>query len=252
MFPFFSVPRMVLAIGMAASAAGLLAPASAYAGRRPYFWVWDTEVMPERGVEWESWYTERISSKPLDQTQVWTAPVVGLTDRLELALPVEWSWWQGSQKTIFDWYGAELRYRIGDPDPDVAGPLTGLVRLAVHRPIRSRSELRLEANLVASYQPSAQCKFTLDAGAVAVTSGSESLLSYAGGGSCKTVGELRVGAEFFGKVPLHSAVGAQPMTMAGPNFSFTHGRFWLTGGALIGVTDSAPVAMPRLIWAISF
>lgn len=241
-----------IAIGTVCLAVAMVSPRDAHAGRRPFFWTWDTEVMPERGVELETWYTERISRKPTDQTQVWAAPIVGLTDRLELALPLEWSYWQAKKFTQFDWYGAELRWRLNDPDRDVAGPLTGLVRFAVHRPVRQRDVLRIEANAVASYEPTVRCKVNLDGGLIAITNGQEIYYTYAGGASCKALGELRLGGEVFGEIVQESAVGVKKLTMVGPNLALTHGRFWLTAGILFGVTEFSPRAMSRLIWAISF
>src|SRR5215470_14351616 len=66
----------------------------AFAGRTRFGWITDTETIPQRAVELESWVLEQDGKgadgvPKTDQTLVWWAPVIGLTDRLELALPVE-------------------------------------------------------------------------------------------------------------------------------------------------------------------
>lgn len=238
---------------MALTAMAVLAPPSAaFAGRRPFFWTYDTEVVPERGAELEMWYTERVFPTAKDQTHVWTAPIVGLTDRLELALPFEWGYWQASKSTQFDWYGAELRWRLSDPDPETAGPLTFLVRGGASRRVRDRDDVQFEANGVAAYEFAGRCKANADIGAVARYSNKELYATYAGGLSCRAIGDLRAGGELFGEIVSHSSAGLKSMTMAGPNIALTHGRFWMAGGVLIGLTANAPTAMSRLIWAIAF
>jgi len=242
--------RRPLALALALVCAAL--PATAEAGRRPYFWTWDTETVPERGAEIETWLTERFVGAGIDQAQVWTAPIVGLTDRLELAIPFEWTYWEAKKATQYDWYGAELRLRLTDPDRDVAGPWGVLVRVAVHRPVRVRDELRFEGNLVASRELGARCRATADLGYLFLKSGIEHTLTYAAGASCQVAGEFRLGSETFGEVFVASPVDQPALTMAGPNLAHTHGRFWLSGGVLFGVTAHAPAAMSRLIWAIAF
>lgn len=229
-----------------------LLPATAEAGRRPYIWVWDSEVVPEGTAELEMWYWERITDRPRDATYVWTAPILGLTDRLELALPFEWSHRQQGDKTQFDWYGAELRWRLASPDRQEAGPLTTLIRLAIHRLVRERDDARGELNLVAAYEPSDALKLTLDLGAVG-TLGGTVRGTYAAGASYALSPTLRVGAESFGRLIGHDGSDWQTgFAMVGPNVGWTVGRMWLTGGALFGVTDEAPAMMPRLMWAIAW
>lgn len=249
----FSKARTLARVTIGLSALlGTLLPGVAQAGRRPYFWTYDTEVVPERGAEVETWLTERFFDKGNDQAQIWSAPIIGLTDRVELVIPFEWSYWEAKKATQFDWYGAELRIRLSDPDREVSGPFSALVRVGVYRPVRVRPELRFETNLVGRYEFSERCQATADVGAVALKNGPNRIVTYAAATSCKAIGDLRLGGEMFGELFFGSPVDQPSLTMVGPNFGFTHGRTWLAGGILFGVTDSAPVAMSRLIWAISF
>src|SRR5262245_65709667 len=69
----------------------LLLPSVARAGRTRFGWLYDTETVPERGVELETWMLEEDGkgSPPVDESSLWLAPVVGVTDRVELAFPIE-------------------------------------------------------------------------------------------------------------------------------------------------------------------
>ena len=234
------------------AAAVALHPATAHAGRRPYFWTYDTEVLPERGAEIEMWMTEKFLGNGSDQAQVWTAPIIGLTDRIELALPFEWTYWESKKATQYDWYGAEVRWRLTDPDREQSGPFSMLVRAGIHRPVRVRPELRFESNVVATYEYNARCKATADVGYIFLKNATNQTLTYAAATSCRAIGDLRVGAEIFGEKFVVNPLFQGDFTMAGPNIALTHGRTWLAGGILFGVTANAPVAMSRLIWAISF
>ncbi len=72
-----------------AMALGALAT-DAWAGRRPFIWVWDTEVLHEREVELEQWIWEMRTPDGY-AAWLWWAPIFGLTDTLELAIPLEGS-----------------------------------------------------------------------------------------------------------------------------------------------------------------
>src|SRR5437660_1217653 len=96
----------------------LVASGTAHAGRTFYGWLYGTEVMPERGVELETWVDERnvqFMSAQDHETTWWVAPLIGITDQLELALPIESKWYThetppaNSSSLIPQRYGVELR-----------------------------------------------------------------------------------------------------------------------------------------------
>lgn len=236
-----------------AAFAALLAPSTALAGRRAFLWAWDTEVQPERGIEIEQWITERIFSTPTDLTQVWWAPVIGLSDRVELALPGEWSHHQDSDKITFDWYGAELRWRLASPDPMESGKLVPLIRVAAHRLARSRTDFRLEATAVLAWDPHQRVHLVGNLGVQQLISGDETVAPFSLAASYAATSDLKLGVELFGDYFAITNVAAhRSLAMIGPSFGWTFGRMWLTAGALVGITDSAPQAMPRLLWAIQW
>ena len=76
------------------AALAAVVPARAHAGRSHYGWLYDTEVLPEGGVELQVITAEQNHYRPGDiqDTTWWTGVVVGLTDQLELALPFELLW----------------------------------------------------------------------------------------------------------------------------------------------------------------
>ncbi len=243
--------------GIALVAVGLVASAgAAHAGRSRFAWLYDAETVPQRGVEVESWVqeTDGRGGAGIDETLLWWAPVIGLTDRLELAIPVEvlWTRTAGVSQTRLERYGAELRYRFVDPDPVEGGPFAPLARLAVKRLANERDSLRLEGGVV----------LALDAGPVHLAADLEGIVTFdlehgkqlvqalpGAGVSVAVAGEFRVGAEVTSVLQL-SDTPAPSWAAAGPDFSFTHGRTWLTGAVLVGLThiDLAP----RVVWAIAF
>src|SRR5262249_30246347 len=118
----------------------LLWPAMAHAGRTRFSWLYDIETVPERGVELETWLVEEDGkgTPSVDATSIWWGPVVGVTDRVELAFPIEMAFTTPDNGFSLDRIGAELRWRLTSPDPVESGPFSALVRLAVKRLVTDR------------------------------------------------------------------------------------------------------------------
>src|SRR4051812_15484024 len=146
--------RAALVRGIAVGVA-LLAPGVAHAGRTQFGWLFGTEVMPERGAEIQTWITEENAIKPDDYHEtLWGfQALIGVTDQLELAFPIELVWSDSGGTTprfTFQSYGVEARYRFVSSDPVEAPPFAPLARIAVKRDVIVRDTTVVEANLVLS------------------------------------------------------------------------------------------------------
>src|SRR4051794_39577601 len=98
--------------------AALFVATSASAGRMRFGWLYDTDTLPQRTVEIETWIQEE--NVPGEQTTLfWWAPVVGITDRIELAIPLAMEMAVTPTDTTFsiNRFGADLRIRLTNPDP---------------------------------------------------------------------------------------------------------------------------------------
>lgn len=241
----------VLAAGVAAVPA---IPSVANAGRSQYGWLFGSEVMPERGAEIQTWVAEENGKPPGHAHDTWLlwGAFVGVTDKLELGLPVELLWRRlDGMPPIFrvDRFGVEARYRFVSSDPAEAPALAPLVRLAVKRDVSTRERVRTEANFVASYQ-SGRFHALIDLGAIGEFSRSDSHLElHPGAGISIAIGrDLRLGAEVYAELSADDERAS--WAVVGPNLAWSHGRFWLSAAFGIGVyqIDTAP----RFVWGIMF
>lgn len=233
----------------------IAAPGTATAGRSFFGWLYPTEVMPERQVELQTWVSEENRNEELaNRSQsIWgVGPLIGITDQLELVLPLE-VWWArvpgmpGS--TALDNYGVEARYRMVTQDPEEAPPFAPLVRVAVRRKVLARDTVRPEINVVGSYE--------IDSVFVAADLGVAGDISRDTthfelrpglGVSVLATGELRFGAEAFAQISLDDS--GTSWAVVGPNLSWTHGRFWVSATYGIGVHNVK--SAPRMQWGIAF
>jgi hypothetical protein len=233
-------------------------PRIAEAGRSQYGWLYGSEVMPERGAEVQTWVAEENgrADGALKETSMWWGALVGVTDQLELAFPVEFLWARvNSNPATFtvERFGIEARYRLVSQDPEEAPDFAPLVRLAVKRDVGIRDTIRAEADVVASYQ-SGPFHALVDLGAVGDISTGDNTNHFefrpGAGVSIKVTNELRLGAEVYSELSLDTANKARSWAATGPNIAWTHGRFWLSAAYLIGVyqIDNAP----RVVWGIAF
>jgi hypothetical protein len=229
----------------------LLCARPAHAGRTFYGWLYGTEVMPEGRVELQSWvFEENGKVGNTKQTSLWWGPLVGITDQLELALPVEagTASADGVPATFsLQRFGAELRYRLVTADPAQAPALVPLVRVAIKRDVITRDDLHLEADLVASYEAGdvhalADAGFTAD-----LTPGNRHVEVHPGAGiSVRVVDELRLGAEAYAEL----SFDGQSWAIAGPDLSWTHSRFWISAALGLGLYQVR--VAPRVVWGIAF
>jgi hypothetical protein len=229
----------------------------ALAGRTRFGWIHDTETLPQRGVELETWLVEEDgeaygSGPRRDANLIWWGPVIGLTDRLELALPLELeaSGRGMRQATSVSRFGAELRWRLGDPDPVASGPVAGLVRVAVKRMLVDRDGAHFEAGAVVSAN-AGRFHFAADLEGVAEVGEGETTYSLRPGAgvSARIVGDLAVGAEVYAEIGFADPEAADALAI-GPNLAWTYGRFWLAASFPIGLLHID--AAPRLNWAVAF
>jgi hypothetical protein len=231
-----------------------LLPRTAHAGRSFYGWLYGTEVLPERGVELQTWILETNGKyvKHAKETSIWWGPLIGVTDQLELSLPIEMEWLQadmiGPSFTIKR-FGLEARYRLVSSDPVDAPPFVPLIRVAVKRDVTVRDSVIGEADAVASYEVGA-LHALVDLGVFGeFTSGQQAWQVRPGAGvSFAVTSELRLGAEVYSEV--HTDSASESWAAVGPDLAWTHGRFWLSAAFGIGVYHVNTA--PRVMWGIAF
>jgi hypothetical protein len=232
----------------------VLTSSHAWAGRKDFAWLYDTEINPERNVEVETWIQEenRKGDHDVNETLIWWAPTIGVTQHLELAIPIEFAFSDdrmGIAGTNLERWGGELRYRFNSPDPVAAGPLTFLLRGAVKRAVDDRGGVRAEADVVVGYD-GGPVRVLADVGTV-VNAGkdpTEAELRPALGVSVKVTDELRLGAEAYSELVV--AADEVSWLAVGPDVSWTHGRFWVVAGYPIGVFGIKDA--PRVSFGIAF
>ncbi len=236
-------------------------PASAEAGRRPFIWVYDTEIVPKGDVELEQWLWAKSRAPGVEGQRsaywIWWGPVFGLTQRLELAVPFQVL--ATHDTTRLDSFDADFRLRLNPRGDD--SPWQPLLRVSYHQAIHGTGPSRVDANLVQSIETESGLRLVLDLGTqvgIPALRGQEGpirlLGSYAAGVSYPVSedGELRASLEAFGEIPLQGIQGGQHH-FVGADVAWTFGRTWVTLGVLVGLTPlfpETPQFMPRLIWAV--
>jgi hypothetical protein len=260
--PYQRDPRFEYCRGVRAGIVALAlvaTPATASAGRTFYGWLYGTEVMPERGAELTNWIAETNAQDPDNASETrWNiSAAIGITDQLELQLPVQIAWDRANDvkpHTAFDRWGAELRYRFVSADPEDAPPIVPLLRVAVLRSVLDRETWIPQVDFVVSYEQG-RVHVLADLGGYAELttcsgrtncSNSEVELQPGAGFSIRAVGDLRFGAEFHAERPTDGGGWA----VAGPNVAWSHGRTWLSAAYGIGITGIRDA--PRLQWGIAF
>jgi hypothetical protein len=244
-------------------ATGVLAigPRTAEAGRVFFGWLYGTEVMPERGVELQQWVYEKDDLKGKDDTgktiniresSIWWAPLIGVTDHLTLAIPIELEWLAADGRVTeynFRRFGVEARYRLVTQDPEKKPAFAPLIRVGLKRDVEVRDVALLEADFVGSFD-SGPVQLLFDLGATGTISREDAVFQLRPGAgiSVRVKGDLRLGAEGYGEFSLRE--GGTKWVGVGPNFAWTHGRFWLSGALLVGLSNIK--LAPRFMFGIAF
>ncbi|HEY1558170.1 MAG TPA: hypothetical protein VGF94_25250 [Kofleriaceae bacterium] len=242
--------------GLLVVAAVMVVSGVAHAGRTYYGWLYGTEVLPERGAEWSSWLQEQNGQDPnnFHETRWWTAPLIGITDQLELALPIELAWNVANDqnpRTTFDEYGAELRYRLVSQDPIDAPGFVPLIRVALYRSIIDRNAWIPQADFVLSYEQG-PVHALVDLGGYGEIDGvsSSHFEFHPGAGfSIRAFGDVRLGAEAHAELSFDDGSSGN-WAVVGPNMAWSHGRTWLSAAYGIGVYGIRDA--PRVQWGIAF
>jgi len=234
------------------------APGVAHAGRSFFGWLQATEVMPERSVELQNWTGEKnkyqVNDAGLERSEsVWgVAPFIGITDQLELNLPLDIVWGKTNgmpgNTALFD-YGAELRYRFVTMDPEDTPPLAPTARFGVKRMVLDRDVLRSELGLATTYEVGSVVLAADLMLAGNFTRDDRHFEAIGGAGvSVLAVGDLRFNAELISQLSLDDK--GQSWAAVGPGMSWTHGRFWVSAMYGIGVYQIKDA--PRMQWGIAF
>jgi hypothetical protein len=218
----------------------VLSPKAADAGRGRFAWLYGTELVPEKGVEFESWLvnTSQKGTTKENEFDWWFGPVFSVSPHIELAIPLEVERVDNHvdpAQSQFVRFGGEIRWRPQSPDPIDAGPVSTMFRFGVKRLIDEPAGIRTEADIVASYQ---QDRFvaTIDLGAIDehFSNAKDVAEIRPGAGiSVRVVKDLRVGAEFYSEL----TVTGDDVSWGtlGPTVSITSGRIWAAASVGIGV-----------------
>jgi hypothetical protein len=238
--------------GLVVIAATLVAPGTARAGRTFFGWLQGTEVIPERGAEIQTFVDEenfKSHEGDASETHWWVSPFIGITDQLELGLPVELAWERGTGTNLAN-YGAELRYRLVTQDPVDKPAFAPLVRVGLKRLVTgARDTWQPEADVVGSWD-SGDLQLLGDVGMVGAIGpdAQEFELRSGAGVSLRVLDDVRIGGEVFAAVPFEDTDTS--WVVAGPNVAWTHGRSWISAAYGIGLVHIRDA--PRLDWGIAF
>ncbi len=243
----------LLCIGVAVCVGG----GRAEAGRRFLAWAYDTETLPDHGVELEQWIWEEADTQD-PEAWLWWAVVVGVTDQLEIAFPIEWQWQYGLPTQLED-YGLDVRWRLAPPgNGDDAWPVVPLLRAGVKRHlVNNQNAVALELDAVASADIEKIAHFVIDAGVKDLIEGGDHTVTVdLVAGATVLLGEgFRLGGTVWAQILAASPAGGTGLAYiaAGPDMSWSHGRFWVTAGMPIRLTNKGgPGLLPRLTWGVLF
>ncbi len=240
----------------------LAVPRIAEAGRSEYGWLYGTEVLPEKSVEIQQWVYERNGITVIDKdgnpgkardTLMWWGVLIGITDQLELAIPIEFLWRErlGASNFTVEKFGIEARYRLTKQDTEHPDGIEPLVRIAVKRDVIDRVAVLTEGDLILGYR-SGRLHTEVDLGMAARITKDKTIfeLRPGVGVSIEAKKGLRFGLEAYAEVFVDDDLKKQRWLGVGPNMAWTSGRFWLSGSFLVGVSqiDTAP----RFIWGVLF
>jgi hypothetical protein len=239
--------------------AAVLSATSAHAGRRLLAWSYDTETLPSRGVELEQWVSESARGPGPDTYDVFWAVNIGLTNELEIDFPINWFWAAGSGVgAVLSDYGIGLKWRLVTSDPNASPAVVPLVRIGVKRILSGteRDHAAITADFVVTTEVADRVHLLLGANAELLTNDETEVYgSVLLGVSVSLSSEWRLGASGWWNEELNGDSAGEGWLSAGPDVSWTHGRFWLTGGLMIGVTDGplgAPGVQGRVTWGVLF
>ena len=274
------MPRTLLGGGppilVALILASTFAPLCAEAGRSAFLFVYDTEIVPEGDVELEQWWwsesriprnNERPNGRPA-WYWIWSAPVIGLSNHLELALPFQI--FATANSTSLEQFSAEAYYRFYSREKE--GGFQPLVRLSYHHAIRQGpgsivDPSTVETNVVLGFGKPNALHLVVNASAEVSLPWPEGqaqlprpflLPSVSGGVSYPLVpgGELRLSAEALAEFQWSDDPKSRdfPRYFVGGALSWTRGRVWITAGTMVGLTglsSASPPFIPRLLWAVA-
>jgi len=248
-----------LARGFVLGAMLLVSPARA--GRTSHLWLDEAQMVPEGGIELEQWIWAygRVPSK-IDRPAsiwLWWGPVVAMSNRLELALPLQLVSFPG--EVYLHSISLSARYRFVPREQDEGWQ--PMLRLTYQQPLdRAAGPPALEAAFVLAVGSLRTVLVTVNAG-VSIgmpflqsnLNGSVSVLGQGGVGVSLPVGrELRVAAEAYGNLPITGATRPNVgQVYLGPSLAWTRGPFWITFGCLFGLTTDSSRYYPRLLWGIA-
>jgi hypothetical protein len=141
----------------------------------------------------------------------------------------------------------------------MAPKIVPLLRVAILRPLLppERDNVELQANLVLSTDVIPHVHIILDSGVEYLTTGTPTVEgNFKLGASVGVTSELRLGGTVWANAILSSPnSGDHGWLTAGPDLSWTHGRFWITAGIQFGITSgdlASPVFLPRVTWGVLF
>lgn len=234
---------------------------SAEAGRRPFIWTWDTEIVPQGDLELEQWFwaRSRTDATPnrLATNWLWWGPVYGVNDYVELAVPFQVI--ATRDVTQLESFEADFRIRLLPRGEEAS--VTPLVRLAYHHGIPGNVSSRFDGNFVLRFETE-ELHATVDLGSqlsLPALRGSDTpasmLLTWSAGIAVPVnEGQYSIAVETFGEIPTLARAGAPIHGFVGPSIGITKGRVWATLGLLLGLTPvfpDTPQFMPRFIWAVA-
>jgi len=245
-----------------------VAPRAAEAGRRPFLFAYDSEIVPDGDVELEEWWWSE-SRIPTTEEHVgrsalywfWFAPVFGLSNHLELALPFQIV--AASNTTAVQSFWVEGRYRFFPREKE--GGFQPLVRFSYRQAIQARvAPSSVDMDLVVTYGKATELHLSLDAGVSISLPWPENLPrpvtgTFSGGLAYPLSGEFRLSAEVLAEIQgnvasVPSNMSSFPRYFAGGAVSWTRGRVWITAGTMVGLTGlsaASPPFIPRLLWAVA-
>lgn len=235
--------------------AAALTSAPALARRTPHLLAETPSIAPEGVVELEQWVwgEGRVPDQPARPviSWAWWAPVVGVSPNLELDFPVQVVSVNG--RTDLKSIGMDARYRLFDRlDLRAFQPL---IRVGYAYPLSQLAAPTAELNLVLGYGQPDRAQLAINLGGnlavpslAARTGPTQLALTASVGGSLPLPGGFRIAAELFDRAPVVQA--GSTVLYAGPSLEWTRGPFWVTGGALFGLTGSSPRVFPKLLCAV--